>query len=715
MAQPSVDVSGRPIVLRTVDWKSLFDPKTVAVVGASETEGTQQRAQWIQVRDRLGARGARVVPIHPTRETILGTPALRSVLDVDGPIDLAIILVRDPIPVLEECVEKGVGTAVIFAAGFSEVGTDEGREAQVRLKELASGAVRVMGPNTNLNIFEPWQEGLPGRKLAIVTQSGHQGRPISQGQTLGIAIQSWATIGNEVDLEFADFVAKYAEEPDTGAIAGYVEGFQNGRTLMLAADRATQAGVPIVIIKVGKTDEGRQMAQAHTGHLTGSDAVHDAVFRQCGIIRVDDLDEIIEISGMFCHTTLLPPGSAGGVCIYALSGGTASHMVDLCSDAGLSVPHLEQRTIDGLRQYIPWFLHADNPVDSGGTITALPAGRAVLDLLVEDGNTDILLVPITGVFPGMSDALARDLIELHKQGRKRVIAIWSSPRRDDPAYAALCESGVPLFHSFCAAVRGIKALVDFSAFRASYQSPFTSVPMRLSKAAAPARKLLAGGGARDEVESKALLRFYGIPTVTEHVATSAREALAAAADLGGAVVMKILSADIGHKSDLGLVAVGVDGPSAVRASYRRLMEGATRQAPDARIEGVVVQPMVTGAVAEAILGLSHQPPFGPTLLFGLGGVFVEVFEDVAFRVPPFSRASAEDMVSETRGVRLLAGVRGRPAGDVKALVEVIMRLQRLALEVGDEIAELDINPLMVLPKGQGVVAVDALVVARAGL
>jgi acyl-CoA synthetase (NDP forming) len=698
--------------MRTIDWTSLFDPKAVAVVGASETEGSQQRAQWVQVRDRLGARGAAVVPVHPTRATILGTPAYRSVLDVPFPIDLAIILVRDPIPVLEECVEKGVGTAVIFAAGFSEVGTAEGRQAETRLKELASGSVRVMGPNTNLNIFEPWEEGLPGRKLAIVTQSGHQGRPISQGQVLGIPIQSWATIGNEVDLEFADFAARYAGLPDTGAIAGYVEGFQDGRTLMLAADRAARAGVPIVLIKVGRTDEGRRMAQAHTGHLTGSDAVHDAVFAQCGIVRVDDLDEIIEVSGMFCHTTLLPPASRSGVCIYALSGGTASHMVDLCSSAGLSVPRLEDRIIEGLRQHIPWFLRCDNPVDSGGTITALPAGRAVLNLLVEDANTDILLVPITGVFPGMSDALAKDLIELHAEGRKRVIAIWSSPRRDDPAYDALCRAGVPLFHSFCAAVRGMKALVDFSALVGSYRSPFESVPRRPSRAVGPARKLLAGGGVRDEVESKALLRLYGIPTVPEHVATSAREAVSAAADFDGPVVMKVLSADIGHKSDLGLVSVGVEGAAAVRANYRRIVEGAAVEAPGARVEGVVIQPLVSGAVAEAILGLSHQHPFGPTLLFGLGGVFVEVFEDVAFRVPPFSRASAWAMVDEIRGARLLTGARGRPPGDVAALVDAIMRLQRLALEVGDDIGELDINPLMVLPRGQGVVAVDALVVAR---
>ncbi len=713
-SDPPLDISGRPLQLRTIDWRSLFDPQTVAVVGASETEGTQQRAQWIQVRDRLGGRGATVVPVHPTKAAILGTPAYRSVLDVPFPIDLAIILVREPLPVLEECVEKGVGTAVIFAAGFSEVGTADGRAAEERLKELASGRVRVMGPNTNLNVFEPWEEALPGRKLAIVTQSGHQGRPISQGQALGIPIQSWATIGNEADLEFADFAGRYAELPDTGAIAGYVEGFRNGRTFMLAADRAVRAGVPIVLIKVGRTDEGRRMAQAHTGHLTGSDAVHDAVFGQFGVVRVDDLDEIIEISGMFCHTRLLPAGSRGGVCIYALSGGTASHMVDLCSSAGLSVPRLEDRTIEGLRQYIPWFLRCDNPVDSGGTITALPAGRAVLDLLVDDANTDLLLVPITGVFPGMSDALARDLVELHQQGRKRVIAIWSSPRRDDPAYDALCRAGVPLFHSFCAAVRGLRALVDFSALAGSYESPFDTIPKRLSRAAGPARKLLAGRGVLDEVETKALLRHYGIPTVPEQVATSAREAVAAAGGYDGAVVMKVLSADIAHKSDLGLVAMGVEGAAAVRAAYRRIVDQAALRAPGARVEGVVVQPLVQDAVVEAIVGLSHQPPFGPTLLFGLGGIFVEVFEDVALRVPPFSRESARAMVEQTRGARLLHGARGRPVADVPALVDAIMRLQRLALEVGDDIDELDVNPLMVLPRGRGVVAVDALAVARSG-
>jgi len=454
------------------------------------------------------------------------------------------------------------------------------------------------------------------------------------------------------------------------------------------------------------------MAQAHTGHLTGSDAVHDAVFAQFGVVRVDDLDEIIEISGMFCHAELLAPGSAGGVAIYAMSGGTASHMVDLCAAAGLSVPRLEERTIDALGEYIPWFLRKDNPVDSGGAIAALPAGRAVLELMFEDANTDVLLAPITGVFPGMSDALAKDLIDLHRLGTKPVIAVWSSPLRDEPAYRALCEAGVPLFHSFGAAVRGIKALVSFSAFVGSLSDPFLEIPAERSEAARESEKLLAAGSL-DEVESKRVLAAFGIPTVTEIVATTSLEAVAAAGEIGLPVVMKVLSADIAHKSDLGLVEVGVDSLEKVEETFAYLVGSARQQCPEAEVRGVVVQPVVAGAVAEAIIGLSQQVPFGPTILFGLGGIFTEVFEDVAFRVPPFTRESARAMVEEIKGAALLHGVRGRPAGDIEALVDVLMRFQRLAFEVGDQIEELDINPLLVLPAGQGVVAVDALVRARA--
>lgn len=710
-SQP-LDVSGRPAALREVDWDRLFNPKTAVFIGATDREGSQQRAQWLFLKERLEPSGCRMIPIHPTRPDILGVATLPSVLDVDGTVDVAVILVKDPLPALEECVRKGVGFVIVFSAGFSELGTPEGHAAEARVAELASGSTRVIGPNTNLNIFEPWRDDLPGRKLAIVTQSGFQGRPISQGQTYGIAIESWATLGNEADIEWADLVGQYASRSSVGAIATYVEGFKDGRTMLLAADRAAESGVPIVAIKVGRSVEGQAMAQAHTGHLAGSDAVHDAAFRQAGIVRVDDIDEVIEISGAFCHSPRL--SGSDGVALYTLSGGTAAHLVDLLGAAGVPVPRFEERTVKRLAEHVPSILRMDNPLDTGGTLTVTPAGRETLEIVLDDANTNVLMVPVTGVFPGMIEPLARDLVELHAEGRKPILVVWASPVRDNDGYRLLCEHGVPLFHSLAAAVRGVSAMYDHRRFLDGYDSPFGA-----AAAAAPdesagdriaeARAIIGGRASVDEVVAKQLLRAYGIPTVDELVVTDPAEAGRAVASLGGRAVLKVLSADISHKSDLGLVSVGID-QAAAPDETRRLLDLAAERAAGNSIAGVVVQRLVDDAVAEAIVGISHSAPFGPVVMFGLGGVFVEVFEDVAFGVPPFNEAWARRMVESVRGFALLDGARGRPRGDVDAVVAAVLALQRLAMELGDDIAELDINPLMVRPAGLGVVAVDALVV-----
>jgi acyl-CoA synthetase (NDP forming) len=710
-AGPEYDLIGRPVALRHIHWGPLFSPARAAFIGATDREGTQQRAQWLFLKERLEPRGCEMIPVHPTKKEILGTPAVASVLDIDGDVDVAVILIRDPLPALQECVQKGVRFVIVFSAGFSELRTAEGREAEAAITALAKGETHVIGPNTNLNIFEPWRQDLPGRKLAIVTQSGFQGRPISQGQVYGIPIHSWATLGNEADIEWADLVGHYASVPDVGAIVSYVEGFKNGRTLMLAADAAARAGVPIVAIKVGRSREGQVMAQAHTGHLTGPDQVHDAAFEQTGIVRVDDLDEAIEISGMFCHSPRLTGND--GLALYTLSGGTAAHLVDLCGAAGIPVPRFEDRTISALAEHVPGILRMDNPLDSGGALTATPSGRATLELVLADNNVNMLMVPITGVFPGMIEPLARDLVELHQQACKPILVVWVSPVRDNDGYRMLCEHGVPLFHSFGSAVRGAKALLSQRRLADAYESPFSLLARTPTTLSRSARTALRGGRPLDEVESKALLRSYGIPVVDEQAVTSPAEAARAVEALDGPAVLKILSPDIAHKSGLGLVRVGVPAAAAADA-YRQLMDTASREAPGAELRGVLVQPLVAGAVAEVIVGISQQEPFGPVVMVGLGGVFTEVFADVAFGVPPFTRAWAERMVSGIKAAPLLAGSRGRPAGDVPALVDVVMSLQRLALEAGDEIAEVDINPVMVHPAGGGIVAVDALVVpARA--
>jgi acetate---CoA ligase (ADP-forming) len=703
------DLLGLPTELRDVDWAALVKPRRAVFIGATDREGSQQRAQFIFFRERVAPLGCEVIPIHPVKSEVLGAPARASVLDVDGDVDLAVVLVRDALPAVEECVRKGVAFVIVFSAGFAELGTAQGRAAQDRLTELGRGRTRIIGPNTNLNLYETWRRDLPGKRMAIVTQSGFQGRPIAQGEVYGIPVQSWATLGNEADLEWADFVRYYADLPDTGAIATYVEGFKSGRTMMLAAGAAAARGVPIVAIKVGRSDAGRKMATAHTGHLTGTDAVHNAAFAQAGVIRVDDHDEAIEISGMFCHTP--PLTGPDGVALYTLSGGTAAHLVDLCAMHGVPVPRLEERTIKILAAHIPSILRIDNPVDNGGTITGKPAGRATLQAVLEDENTGVLVVPITGVFPGMIEPLARDLVELHQLGSKPVLVIWTSPERDNDGYRLLCARGVPLFHSLTAGVRGAKALIEHRRFRASYRSPFPALPLADTERSAAVRAAARAARSFDEVQAKQLLSRYDVPVVDEQVVTSPDEARRAIRAVGGRGVLKVLSPDIAHKSDFGLVRVGVGAADAGRA-YDELLEVAARTVPDAELRGAVVQPLITDAAAEAIVGISHQEPFGPVVLFGLGGVFAEVLRDVSFGVPPFDRAWAETMVRTIKGSPLLTGVRGRPAADVPALIELIMSVQRMALEVGGDIAELDINPVMVRPRGRGVVAVDALVVPR---
>jgi acyl-CoA synthetase (NDP forming) len=710
-----LDVTGRPVQLRSIDLDTFFHPRSVAVVGASDTPGRPNTVMTRKIRGWAEHAGAAIYPVNPNREEVDGLRSFRSILEVPVDVDLAAILVGEAVDALEEAVEKKARFAVIFAAGFAEVGGD-GTRLQARLEQLVrSSELHLLGPNTNLNAFETFRDDLPPPKIALITQSGHQGRPIFQGQELGIALSHWAPTGNEVDLEVADFIRYFADQDEVGVIAAYVEGFKDGRTLMLAADHAASRGVPIVVVKVGRTDEGRSMAMAHTGHLAGSDAVISAALRQLGVVRVDGLDELLDTSAMLARTKAPSrPGASGaasvGVCVYSISGGTGAHMADLVAAAGLRLPSLAPATQQLLRQWIPSYLRVSNPVDNGGHPAGDWRGRKILDAIVADPRIDVVICPITGALPSMGERLAQDLVDVAATTDKPVCVVWGSPVEDDVAYKEiLLGSRVPVFRTFANCVRAVRSYVDYHDFRQRHISPFSRPAMMPSAAAGRARPHLQPGEALSEHRSKAVLAAYGIPVTREVLVTSAAQAVRAATDLGPRVVMKISSPDLAHKADLGLVEVDVAGAREVRAAYGRLLERAEAAAPTAGLDGVLVSELVTGGT-ETVLGVADDPLFGPTVMLGIGGVFVEVLGDVTFRVPPFDRAEARRMVTELRGSPLLTGVRGRPAADVGALVDAIMRVQRLAVDLAGEVAELDINPLVVRPKGA--VAVDALVVCR---
>ena len=713
---PKTDLTGRPVELRDVDLDTFFHPERVVVIGASDNRRPND-SMWRKIRAWGERAGAEVIPVNPNRDTVDGVTCYRSVLDVPGEVDLAVILVGAAVDMFETVLEKKPRFAVIFAAGFAELGP-EGEALQERLEGLvASGSTHLLGPNTNLNAFETFRDDLPGRRIALITQSGHQGRPVFQAQDLGIALSHWAPAGNEADLEFADFARYFADLPDTGAVAAYIEGFKDGRTMMLAADHAARAGVPLVCIKVGRTEEGRSMAKSHTGHLTGSDRVISDVFRQFGVIRVDGLDELTEVSATFCRTQAPPKGRASErrVCIYAISGGTGAHMADLVAAAGMTLPDLTEKTQKELRRHIPGYLRVSNPVDSGGPPSSDDRGIHVLRAIARDPNVDMVIVPITGALASISAPLARDIVIISQETTKPILVVWGSPTWDEVYEQTLIPSTVPTFRTFHNCVTAARSWFDHHEFRERYQSPIPLLPARPSATARKVAPLLesddgpGSGGALSEQDAKAVLAAYGIPVTRDVLCTTPGEATRAVREQfdGRPVVMKIASADILHKSDLGLVAVGVEGPAAVRRTFEEFMDTAARRAKGAAIDGVLVCEMAEPGI-ECVVGVSRDELFGPVVMFGLGGVFVEVFGDVAFRVPPFDKAEALRMVEQTAGSKLFAGVRGRKKAKVSAVVDVLMKVQKLALDHADTISELDINPLVVRP--DGVVALDALIV-----
>ncbi|HEX6312207.1 MAG TPA: acetate--CoA ligase family protein, partial [Acidimicrobiia bacterium] len=707
---PAVDVSGRPLGLRPVDLDRFLHPRTVAVIGASEAARKPNTAMTRKLKGWADRNGAAFHPVHPKYETVVGERCYPTIFDVPGDVDLAVILTGKAVDTFEEVVQRKAAFAVIFAAGFSEIGT-EGEALEARLAELVRSAdTRLLGPNTNLNAFEDFRDDLSGPSIALVTQSGHQGRPVFQGQELGIRVTHWAPTGNEVDLEFADFVRYFADQPEVGVIAAYVEGFKDGRSLMLAADHAARARKPIVVVKVGRTDEGRAMAKAHTGHLTGSDAVTSAVFRQFGVTRAEGLDDLLDTAAAFARTT---PPAGDGVCVYAISGGTGAHMTDMIAAAGLRLPELTGATQSALHDgLIPSYLRVSNPVDCGGPPVADARGRRILDTILADPNVDVLVVPITGAVATFSEPFTRDLVEVAQTTETPVFVVWGAPPgTDDTYYRRLLDGGLPVFRSFGNCVKALDACLRYWSFARSYRSPFDRAPLEPLPAADAVRELLgrAGpGGTLSEHASKQALGAYGIRPSRDVLCASTDEAVAAAGEIGFPVVMKVSSPVLTHKSELGLVQVGVGSPGEVRTAFDELVANARAHAGDADVDGVLVCEMVTGGV-ETVVGVSRDDLFGPVVMVGLGGVLVEVLGDVTFRVPPFGRHDAEAMLRELRGFPLLEGVRGAPPADRRALVDVIMQVQRLALDLADDITELDVNPLVVLPDGEGAIALDALV------
>ena len=691
---------------------SFITPESVAVVGAAD-DPAKLRGKLFRLLLDSDYPGA-VYPVHPRGGTIQGKTAYRSLSEVPGGAELVLIAAPgETVPgVIREAVASGARAAVILSSGVDMAALEAA---------IGDSGLRYMGPNTE-GYFVPGriaatfaavaetaiaagrEPARPGRKVSIVSQSGGLGFALfGRGLAEHLDFHAVLTTGNEGDVECLDFVDLLLDQGETGVILMFIEGLKTPSRFAAVAAKAADKGVPIVIMKIGRSEAGQRAAVSHTAHLTGADTAYDAMFDRYGVIRVYDQEEMLAAAAAFSR---FPGGRARRAAVVTTSGGAGAWAADLCGVAGIDVPLLSETVQKEIGEYIPGFGSPANPVDV--TAQAVEDGGRTLVKVIEklerSDEIDAIIVNMGLAKPGRVAALADMLGPLFGRATKPIL-FHSHILPVAENLGALARLGGHGFQSFRGCAAALSALDRYALFRDRWTGAGDAAATRSPVAAdLPA-------GVADEAGTARLLDAYAIPVPPSALATSAQDAGCAAAAMGFPVVMKIQSPDIAHKTEAGGVALDV-GESDVRATYDRILASARAYAPDARIEGVLVQKMMPRG-REVVIGVTRDPDFGPLVMLGAGGIYLEVLKDVAFAPVPIDRGQALALIDTLKTAPILKGVRGEAPADIDALAELIVRVAELARSEAN-IDQLDLNPVFVYPRGEGVVAVDALIVAGNG-
>ncbi len=690
----------------------MLNPRSIAVVGA--TPRMQYGGRFLAAAMGASGHGVNVYPVNPRYEEVQGMRCYPSVTELPEAPDVVGVVVpyHAVLDTLKESYEKGAKSAIVISAGFAERGVEDRQGLQAELGRFAQeSGMRVSGPNclglANLK-NDIWASassrgaaGLSG-PIGLVCQSGASafGPFLTRAVDEGIGFTYIVSTGNEADLDFCDFARYLLDDDDTRVIAGFIEGFKDGRKFVEVARLAAEQGKPIVLIKIGRSDLGSRAAGSHTAALTGVDARYDAVFAQYGVIRVQDYDDLLQVSNLLARC---PRPPHRGVAVVSHSGGISSLTADMFGHAGLDLPLLSERARDGINGILKGFGWAANPSDVTGYANS-DDFPAIMSFMADDPGVGTLVVASAG-----ADAQATQVIAQRDGSDKPVAFLWTGTRGAESGLPMLRREGIPVFYVPDKLAAGVRYLNDYHDWREERLRRGFATAEDLTAAQAASASALAKGEALSEYESKGLIAAFGVQTTREELAADAEAAVEAAERIGYPVAIKADSADILHKTEAGAIRLGLDSPDAVRAAFDEVTTNVRTYDASARVDGVVVQEMVSGGV-ETIVGVSYDEQLGPFLLFGTGGVMVEVYEDVALRLCPITRADALEMIDEVKGARLLRGFRGMPAADVDALADTLVRVSGMAVQLEGSLGELDINPLLVLPQGQGVKAVDALVV-----
>jgi acyl-CoA synthetase (NDP forming) len=711
------------------DIDALLNPKTIAIVGASPEEH-KLRGLLPAIMNKHPYSGM-LYPVSRSHDEILGMKAYRSIGDIPEAVELAVLVIPSQYVAkeLENCGKAGVKAVIIITSGFAEQSGDDGKAMQDGIKEIAAKYdMAVLGPNsegfanTALSIaatfspamgaaskplLPPWHD--EGR-VAVIAQSGAVGFSFFDlGREKELPFRYVVTTGNEACLEICDLVDFMLDEGKTDVFILFLEDIKTAKKFRRVADKAMRMGKPLIAVKLGRSEAAARATASHTGALAGSYSSHAAMFEHYGITIGENAEQMVDIANAFLNNLArLPKGRRIG--ISTGSGGAGAWMADACADEGLEVPELDAKARAVIDSHLPPYGTSQNPVD--GTAQAIrEVGYSALANMVADAdNVDgVIMVASTR----KKDGFAGERDNFLKVGKTlpKPILCWSYTLPHETSVEMFGEAGWPLHTNMRHAARSMAALVNYSEARAKYLES-SDVPDKQHANFEKAQGLLAGASrVLCEYEARAILALYGIGEDPGVPVTNSDEAVAAASGAGGPVALKIQSPDIPHKSDAGGVALGLEGDDAVHTAYEQVMAAAKASCPDADIRGVLVEPMAAKGV-ETVLGINADEKFGPMLLAGLGGIHVEVLKDVAFAPVPLSANAAQTLLSRLKGAKILEGVRGSGASDVDALVQTMIALAQFAADFAGEIAEIDLNPVIVHPLGKGVSIVDALIIKQ---
>ena len=694
-----------------------FSPRSIAIIGASEKPGVGKTIFYNIAKHFKG----KIYPVTPSNPTVGGLTAYKNVLDIPDSVDLAVVAAPSKFTpaVMEEVGKKGIKGAIIVSAGFKEV-DEAGAKLEREVGEIAKKyGIRIIGPNC-LGIMSFSKDNIMNStflkvtpkygNIALVSQSGAIcAATVEDAEAQDIGFSKVISMGNKVDMDESDVLELLAEDEDTRVIVMYLEDIRNGRRFMeIAKEITTEKKKPIIVLKAGRTAEGAKAAASHTGALGGSDANYEAAFAQCGVIRVDTMGELFDLATAFSKQPL----PDGDVVIVSNAGGPAIISTDACSRYGLKMADISSIK-DEIAKVIPPYGSPRNPVDIVGDADYLRFEKVLL-LVLAHPNVGSVVTMCTPSATLNYDDLARVLVKMSQQfSNKTILASLMGLAEGIENRKIMSEGGIPYYLYAEPAIKTLKAMYDFKKWvdKASTKAPTLQFTKDTDKVKSIFENVRKHGRANLlEEEGYEVLQAYGFPTPQSILCTTEQEGIDAARQIGYPLVMKIVSPDIIHKSDAGGVKVGVKTDDELKSAFRTITENALKYKSDVKIKGVLVQEMVKSA-KETILGASQDPTFGPVIMFGLGGIYVEVLKDVVFRVASIHEQEAINMVESIKTLKLLKGVRGEKPSDLKAIADSLQRLSQLVVDF-QEIKEFDINPLLVLEEGKGARVVDARIILR---